>query len=146
MKAVRPEISILEQNGITGVALPRINDPNVIPLWFGEGELFTPDFIRNAAKDELDDGQTFYVHTRGLIELREAIAEYLTNLYSRTIDPKRVSVPGSSMPGVTISAQMAINRGDEALVISPHCPNIETTYTVAGAKVNTVRQRETVDG
>ena len=50
MRAVRPDIPKMEQNGITGVALPRLGDPSVIPLWFGEGDMVTPDFIRESAK------------------------------------------------------------------------------------------------
>ena len=55
----------MEQNGITKVAFPRMGDPAVIPLWFGEGDRVTPSFIRDAAKQALDDGQTFYAHTSG---------------------------------------------------------------------------------
>ena len=146
MRAVRPDIALLEQNGITAVALPRLGDPEVIPLWFGEGDLATPDFIRGAAKQALDDGQTFYINTRGLPELRVAIGDYLSHLYQRTIDVERISVPGSSMLGVTIAAQMALNKGDDALVVSPHWPNIEITYAVTGANIIAVRQRETPDG
>ena len=109
MKAVRPDIAVLEQNGITGVAFPRLNDPSVIPLWFGEGDITTPEFIRQAAKDALDDGDTFYQHTRGKAELREAIRSYLNNLYNVDLSPDRISVPGSSMLGVTIAAQLALN-------------------------------------
>ena len=146
MRAVRPDIALMEQNGITGVALPRLGDPSVIPLWFGEGDRVTPDFIREAAKQALDDGETFYINTRGLTELRVAIADYLSHLYKTNIDVERISVPGSSMLGVTIAAQMALNKGDDALVVSPHWPNIEITYAVTGANVLTVRQRETADG
>ena len=123
-----------------------MDDPKVIPLWFGEGDIITPDFIRDAAKKALDDGETFYVHTRGLELLRLTIKTYLDSLYDIEIDPRRVSVPGSAMLGVTIAAQMALNKGDEALIVSPHWPNIESTYAVTGARVNTVRQRETPQG
>ncbi len=146
MKAVRSDIALLEQNGITGVAFPRLNDPSVIPLWFGEGDVVTPEFICKVAKDALDNGDTFYQHTRGKAELREAITSYLNNLYQVDLSPERISVPGSSMLCVTIAAQMALNKGDEALIISPHWPNIETTYRITGATINTVRQRETEHG
>ncbi|HKI74901.1 MAG TPA: pyridoxal phosphate-dependent aminotransferase [Pseudomonadales bacterium] len=145
MKAVRPEVAALTQNGITRLAFTRLGDPEVIPLWFGEGDLPTPAFIRDAAKQALDQGNTFYVHTRGIEPLRLAIKRYLDNLYSVDIDPRRVSVPGSATLGITIAAQMALTSG-EALVVSPHWPNIETTFKVTGAKVNTVRQRQTPSG
>ena len=60
MDLLRPEIAALEQYGITRVALPRIDDPDVIALWFGEGDLATEAFIRDAAKQSLGDGETFY--------------------------------------------------------------------------------------
>ncbi len=146
MKAVRPEIASLVQNGITAVAMPRLGDPKVIPLWFGEGDIVTPEFIRDAAKQSLDDGATFYVHTRGLPRLRDGIRHYLDGLYGINLHPDRISVPGSSMLCITIAAQMALSKGDEALVVSPHWPNIEAAYAVTGAKINQVRQRETKDG
>jgi aspartate/methionine/tyrosine aminotransferase len=146
VKGVRPDIVLLRQNGITAVAFTRMNDPKVIPLWFGEGDDVTADFIREAAKKALDDGQTFYVHTRGIESLRQSIQSYLESLYAREINPRRISVPGSAMIGVTIAAQMSLNKGDEALIVSPHWPNIEATYRITGAKVNMVRQRETESG
>lgn len=146
MKAVKPEVAALEQNGITKLAFTRLNDPDVIPLWFGEGDIVTPDFVRDAAKQALDDGKTFYVHTRGTVPLRDGIKQYVDRIYQQDINPDRISVPGSSMACITIAAQMAVSRGDDALVVTPHWPNIEATYRVAGANVNTVRQRETPGG
>ena len=143
---VRSVIETLEQNGITKVAFQRLDDPAVIPLWFGEGDAVTPAFIREAAKRALDDGQTFYTHTRGIPALRDAIKRYLDQLYGVDLDPDRISVPGSAMMGVTIAAQMAVNRGDRALIVSPHWPNIEITYRVTGAEVDIVRQRDTESG
>ena len=73
MDFLRPEIAALEQNGITRVALTRIGDPKVIALWFGEGDTVTDEFIREAAKEALDAGDTFYAHTRGRQALRDAL-------------------------------------------------------------------------
>jgi aspartate/methionine/tyrosine aminotransferase len=143
MRPFRPEIEALEQNGITGVAMPRLADPKVIPLWFGEGDVPTPAFIRDAAKAALDAGDTFYVNTRGRPELRSAIKRYLDGLYGIDVHPDRITVPGSAMLGVTIAAQMALKAGDHGLIASPHWPNIETVFRVTGARISCVRQRET---
>ena len=142
MSVLRDYIETLEQNGITKVAFPRINDPDVIPLWFGEGDLPTPAFIREACKQALDDEQTYYTHTRGRGELRDAIKRYLDGLYGIDVDPDRITVPGAAMMGITIAAQMALTNGDHALVVSPNWPNIAITYQVTGAEVTYVRQRE----
>ncbi len=141
MGPFRDEIETLEQNGITRVALPRIGDPKVIPLWFGEGDLVTPAFIRDAAKQALDAGHTFYAHTRGRQELRDAIKAYLDRLYGIDVNPDRISVPGSSMLAITLAAQMAAGRGDHAVVVGPNWPNIVNSFKVSGARVSHVRQR-----
>lgn len=139
----RPEIEALQQNGITGVAMPRLGDPKVIPLWFGEGDVPTPAFIREAAKQALDRGETFYVNTRGRADLRTAIKRYLDQLYGIDVHPDRITVPGSAMLGVTLAAQMSLSAGDHALIASPNWPNIESACRVTGAAVSFVRQQET---
>lgn len=146
MALLRPEIECLEQNGITKVAMTRIGDPTVIPLWFGEGDVVTADFIREAAKRALDEGLTFYGHTRGRAELREAIKAYLGRLYGREIDFERITIPGSSMLGITMAAQMTLSTGDHALIVSPAWPNIDRTFAVTGAAFDTVRQKRGEQG
>lgn len=141
MGPFRDEIEALEQNGITRVALPRIGDPKVIALWFGEGDMVTPAFIRDAAKRALDQGHTFYAHTRGRQELRDAIKRYLDRIYGLDLSPDRISVPGSSMLGITLAVQMAAGRGDHAVVVGPVWPNIVNALQVAGAAISHVRQR-----
>jgi aspartate aminotransferase len=141
MGMLRADIEALEQNGITGVALKRLGDPDVIALWFGEGDLVTPDFIRDAAKQALDEGYTFYSNPRGRPELREAIAAYLGRLYHLEVDVERITVPGSSMLAITMAAQMTLNKGEHGLIVTPHWPNIDRAYQVTGASFSTVRQR-----
>ena len=146
MDFLRPEIAALEQNGITRVALTRIGDPEVIALWFGEGDTVTEVFIREAAKDALDAGDTFYTHTRGKQALRDALKRYLDSLYGIDLDPERITVPGATMLGITIAAQMALGSGDHAIVVGPVWPNIESTYLATGAEVTYVSQRWTEAG
>ena len=146
MKPFRDEIEALEQNGITRVAFKRMGDPAVIPLWFGEGDVPTPAFIREAAKRALDDGQTFYSHTRGRPELRVALKRYLDDLYGIDLDERRITVPGSAMLGVTIAAQMALTTGDHGLIVGPVWPNIDAVFRITGAEVGYVRQRLTDNG
>ncbi len=140
MGMLRADIEALEQNGITGVALKRLGDPKVIALWFGEGDLVTPAFIREAAKQALDEGLTFYSNPRGRPELRAAIRHYLGRLYDVEVDVERITVPGSSMLAITMAAQMTLNHGDHALLVTPHWPNIDRAFQVTGASYSTVRQ------
>jgi aspartate/methionine/tyrosine aminotransferase len=141
MSLLRPEIEDLQPSGIARIALPRFTDPSVIPLWIGEGDTVTAEFIREAAKRAIDEGYTFYGYTRGRTELRDAIKAYLDRIYDMDLNPDRISVPGSSMLAITLAAQMTLGPGRHALIVSPSWPNIENTVRVTGAEIGFVRQR-----
>jgi aspartate aminotransferase len=145
-KFIREDIASLPPSGIARMVTNRLGDPAVIPLWFGEGDMVTPEFIREAAKSALDDGETFYSFTRGTVELREAIRIYMQRLYGVDVLPDRITVPGSSMLCVTIAAQMALTSGDHAIATSPHWTNIEYAMRITGADFGFVRQRQTERG
>ena len=141
MSRLRHEFETLQQNGIARIGMARIGDPSVIPLWFGEGDLPTPEFIREAAKSALDDGQTFYNHPAGRPDLRAAIKAYLDRLYEIDLDVDRITVPGSTMLGISMAARMALGAGDHALIVSPNWPNIDRAFQMTGAAFDFVRQR-----
>ena len=63
----------------------------VIPLWFGEGDEATPEFIKQAAVQALSEDKTFYVPNNGVPELRQAIAEYMSRLYGRPVAVERIT-------------------------------------------------------
>ena len=138
---MRHEFETLEQNGITAVALPRIADPSVIPLWFGEGDAVTPDFIRDAAKRALDDGLTFYDHPAGRADLRAAIKACLDRLYGIDLAAGRVVVPGSTMLGIFMAARMTLGPSDHGIIVCPAWPNIDRSFQMTEGDFDFVRQR-----
>ncbi len=139
MTAIRPTILGLERNGIGEVSFLGLGRKDIIPLWFGEGDIVTPPFIRDAAKRALDDGKTFYTFTRGIAELRGAIADWASRQSGREIDAERVTVPGAAMMGVQIALQCVCEPGDNVLIISPMWPNIFQAVIGSGATPRFVR-------
>lgn len=139
---IRPHIAALELSGIGKIALGALDDPDVIPLWFGESDIVTPPFIREAAKAALDAGKTFYGYTRGHLMVREALHRYHARLYGLQLDPDRVSLIGSTMLGVQIACECLLEPGTEIILISPYWPNIRTVAEMKGASVVDVRLRE----
>ena len=59
----------------------------VLRLYFGESNLPTPDYIKQAAIRAMDDGYTFYTENAGLPSLRRAIAEHYRRLQGVELDP-----------------------------------------------------------
>ena len=94
MGPIRDEIAALEMSGIGKIAVGAMHDPEVIPLWFGESDLVTAAFIRDAAKRALDEGRTFYNYPRGILPLREALQRYHARIYGIELHPDRITVAG----------------------------------------------------
>jgi len=142
MGPIREEIAALELTGISRVAATAMHDPDVIPLWFGESDLVTPAFIRDAAKQALDEGRTFYNYPRGILSLREALQRYHDRVYGIDLHADRISVVGSTMLSVVTALQCLAARGDEVILIGPYWPNVRYACTTLGAGHVDVRLAE----
>src|SRR3954464_13566336 len=97
---IRPAIRSLEPSGIAKVTALGLGNPDVLPLWFGETDLVTPPFIRQAAARALEDGHTFYTNARGILPLREAIRDFHKRTSGAAIAVERITVPGAAMLAV----------------------------------------------
>jgi len=139
---LRSSIVNLEPNGIGRVAMLGLGDPNIIPLWFGESDLVTPSFIRDAAKDALDKGRTFYTTSRGIMPLREAIRAFHARTVQRDIALERITVPGAAMLAVVTALQCVIETGDNVVCVSPVWPNIFQAAKMTGAEIKFARLEE----
>lgn len=139
----RPILSQFYPNRIVEVAsLGGLDRPGLIPLWFGESDLVTPKFIRDAAAKALDDGKTFYTWARGIPELREAIALHHQKTLNVPIDPERVTVPGAAMLAIVLALSCIVETGDNIVIVAPVWPNIFHAAQVAGAEVRLARLDE----
>src|SRR5678815_1128470 len=139
---IRPDIASLKPNGIAAVALLGLGDPDIIPLWFGESDLVTPKFIRDAAAKALEDGKTFYSNSRGIPKLREAIQAFHQRTVGADIGLERITSPGAAMLAVITALQCIINTGDNVVCVSPVWPNIFQAVEITGAQVRFVRLDE----
>ncbi len=131
---IRTAIRDLETSRIAEISALGIGDPAVIPLWYGEGDLPTPDFIGAAATAALNAGHTFYTHKAGLPELRETIAQYQGGLYARPTDAARVMVTSSGMSALMLVAEALIDAGDNLVIIAPVWPNIAAAASIMGGE------------
>jgi aspartate aminotransferase len=138
----RPILGQFYPNRIVEVASLGLDRPGLIPLWFGESDLVTPKFIRDAAVKALDDGKTFYTWARGSPELREALAAFHQRTAGVAVDPERITVPGAAMLAISMALSCVVERGDNVVIIAPVWPNIFHAAQVAGAEVRLVRLDE----
>lgn len=133
LNSLRAEARDAPESGIVEVANYGREKPDVIPLWAGEGDLPTPEFICAAAGKSLAAGETFYTYQRGIPELREALARYHARLYGRPFQPDRFFVTGSGMQAIQIAARCVAGAGEEVLIPAPAWPNIVAALGITGA-------------
>jgi len=136
---IRPVIEALEPNGIGLVAMEGLGEKDLIPLWFGEGDLVTPAFIRDAAKQALDDGKTFYSQARGIPPLREAVAAFHKRTTGADVSLERISMPGAATLAVVTALQILIETGDNIVIVSPIWPSIFQAAEIVGAETRFAR-------
>jgi len=106
----------------------------LIPLWVGEGDQPTPDFIARPAAEALLGGETFYTWQQGIPELREALARYFTRHFGIETGPRDYIVTGSGMQAIQLSLQAVAGAGDECIYLAPAWPNISAALEIAGGK------------
>ncbi|MBI3676547.1 MAG: aminotransferase class I/II-fold pyridoxal phosphate-dependent enzyme [Proteobacteria bacterium] len=139
---LRPTIVNLVPNGIGAVSSLALGEPDIIPLWFGETDLVTPDFIRDAAKRALDEGRTFYTNARGIVPLRQAIRAFHKRTVNVDVDLERITIPGAAMMAVVTALQCVVETGDNIVCVSPVWPNIFQAAEMCGAEVRFARLEE----
>ena len=93
---------------------------DVIHLEYGEPDFETPSVIREAAEKALKDGHTRYVHTLGILPLREAIAEHYRTRYGVDVSPDRILVTAGTSPAMLLLFGALLERADQVIVSDPH--------------------------
>lgn len=120
--------------------------PDMIKLWFGEGDEATPEFVRKAAAAALEKGETFYAPNRGIAPLLQAISDYLMRAYGAEIGSDRIVVTASGMNAIMITIQCLIEPGDSAVVVGPIWPNGRAAIKAMGGEPRDVFLQPQEDG
>ncbi|MHB0952543.1 MAG: pyridoxal phosphate-dependent aminotransferase [Allorhizobium sp.] len=134
VNSLSPRAVSAPESGIVEIMNYARGRQNLLPLWAGEGDLPSPDFINRAASDALLAGETFYTWQRGIPELREALSRYYARHFSVSLSPEHFYVTGSGMQSIVLSVQALTSPGDEMIYLTPAWPNIVSAIEIAGAK------------
>ncbi|MBX4939604.1 pyridoxal phosphate-dependent aminotransferase [Rhizobium binae] len=134
MNSLSPRALAAPESGIVEVVNYARGREGLLPLWVGEGDLPTPDFISRAAMEALAAGETFYTWQRGIPELRRALSDYYLRHFSVRLPVEHFYVTGSGMQAIQISVQALTSPGDEFVYLTPAWPNIAAALEIAGAR------------
>ena len=105
--------------------------PGVLRLTLGEPDFPTPDHIKEAAKAAIDANQSHYTGMSGLLELRQAAADFVREKYRlnyRPEDEVLVTILSATLTAI-------LEEGDKVLLPAPAYPGYEPIVNLVGAEI-----------
>lgn len=134
---MRDTVVAMHSSRIREVANAALKNPDVLAFWFGESDEVTPAAVRDAATRSLERGETFYGHNLGLIELRDALAQYTAGFHKGSYSD-RIAVTSSGVNALMLATQLLVGAGDEVVAVVPVWPNLTQQPTMMDAQVKRV--------
>src|SRR5216110_1816631 len=118
---------------------------DIIHLEIGEPDFDTPANIIETGCDALHKGFTHYGPSAGLMELREVIAQHVSETRRVNVLPDEVVVVPGGKPIIFFSILTLAEDGDEIIYPNPGFPIYESMINYVGAKAVPIRLREELD-
>ncbi len=105
---------------------------DVINLSVGEPDFNTPDHIKNAGKQAIDDNFSFYPPAPGFPELRKAVAEKFKRENNLDYAPEQIVVSAGAKNSLANAILCLVDDGDEVIVPSPYWVTYVELVKLAG--------------
>ncbi len=107
---------------------------DVISLSLGETDFFTPDFVKQAAKDAIDQNYSYYSPVPGYPELRKAIAAKLKRENNLDYDFDQIVVSTGAKQSLANTILCLINPDDEVIIPTPYWVSYSELVKLAEGK------------
>jgi aspartate aminotransferase len=141
MPTIATSVAAVPRSRIRELAEIAMSMDGVLRLYFGESNLPTPEYIKQAALRAMQDGFTFYTENAGLPSTRRAIAAQYCNLQKVELDPaSEIVVTASGVQALNLGIRCTLDPGDEGLVLTPAWPNGSSSIMMANASVRQIPQ------
>src|SRR5579872_212472 len=114
----------------------------VVHLEIGEPDFATPDNIIEAGISALQNGYTHYTPASGIMEVREAVAGFVTRMLKTDVDPLDVVLVPGSKNVLLFTLLACIEPGDEVILPDPGYPAYASQVSFIGAVPRPVTLRE----
>lgn len=125
----------IKRNGIREIMEIAIDmDESVIQLQVGEPVLQTPDFIKDAAIDAIQNDFTRYTSNAGYTTLRQAIINRFKTKYDLEYNLNNIIVTPGAVAAINILLLSIVDEGEEVLIPDPSYPNYDALIKIQNAK------------
>ncbi|MCZ0703951.1 aminotransferase [Natronobacillus azotifigens] len=112
-----------------------VNEKNdILSLTIGQPDFFTPEHVKQTAIHAIQDNHTSYTPNAGILPLRNAVSEYVKELYQLDYKPEQVLITVGASQAIDITLRTLLNAGDEVLLPGPVYPGYQPLIELAGGK------------
>lgn len=109
---------------------------DVVNLSVGEPDFFTPDHIKEAAKEAVDKNYSFYSPGDGYMDLRKAVAAKFKKENNLDYTPQQIIVSNGAKHALANAIMSIVDDGDEVIVPAPYWVTyVELVKLAGGASV-----------
>jgi aspartate/methionine/tyrosine aminotransferase len=115
----------------------------IVHLHIGAPDFRTPEHVVEAGRKALADGYHGYTPAKGLLPVREAVADYCASFHKAKVDPEDVIIVPGGKPTMTYALLMFGEPGAEILYPNPGFPIYESLIRFTGATPVPIALEET---
>lgn len=114
---------------------------DVISLSIGEPDFNTPDAVKEAAKQAIDDNFTHYPPVPGYADLKEAVCLKFKRDNGLEFTPDQIVVSTGAKQSIYQLVQCLINPGDEVIIPTPFWVSYKEFVRLAGGECKFVKTK-----
>lgn len=130
---INDNVRNIQVSGIRKFSNLVANYKNAISLTIGQPDFPTPEHIKTAGKAAIDQNRTTYTQNPGLLELRQAAADFVMSKYGLPYDPvNEVIVTVGASEAIDISLRTILEPGTEIILPGPVYPGYEPLIRLSG--------------
>ncbi len=115
-------------------ALPQERQASIISFAIGEPDFNTPEHIKQAGIKAIQQNDTHYTPSAGILELREAVAGFVSETKGISASNENVVILPSAKYVIDLAMLSVTNPGDEIIYPNPGYPIYESLINVHGCK------------
>lgn len=104
---------------------------DIINLSVGEPDFNTPDHVKEAAKQAIDENYSFYTPVAGYLELRQAIVRKLKRENNLEYKPDEIVVSNGAKHAIANTIMSLVDKGDEVIIPAPYWVSYADLVTLA---------------
>jgi aminotransferase len=141
---INPKVKDIQISGIRKFANKVAAFPDAVSLTLGQPDFPTPEHIKKAAQQAIDENKTIYTLNAGVLPLRRAATQFLEKRYNLSYDPEKevITTIGASQ-AIDITFRTILEEGSEVILPGPVYPGYEPIIKLCGGVPVYVDTRET---